>query len=134
MQKRKVINLLLAAAIIGILGVLALFVRVGSTADYVAVLKTQGMTCSACAGRIEKTLKAKPGVTSVEVDLDGGRVIVGYDSKLATPELVAESVSAIGYGSSVLEALTAQDYRKATGKEIPLKKTKAGCACCNKNN
>ena len=133
MEKRKVVNLMLLSAVIGVLGVLALFVRVGSTADFVAVLKANGMTCGACVGRIEKCLRAKPGVASVQVDVDGGRVIVGYDSKLTKAELMAESITAIGYGSNVLENLSAEEYRRSTGKDIALQKTKAGCACCNKD-
>ena len=133
MIKGKVVNLLLLSAVIGVLGVLALFVRVGSTADFVAVLKTSGMSCGACASRIEKYLRSKPGVASVQVDIDGGRVIVGYDSKITKAERMAESITAIGFGSSVLENLSAEEYRRSTGKDISLQKPKAGCACCNKD-
>lgn len=99
-------------------------------ADAVAVLKSQGVTCGSCAARIEKALKEKAGVASVEVDVEGGRVMVAYDAKLATPEALAAAVTGAGYGSSVLQTMTADQYRAVTGKELTGRPAKSGCACC----
>lgn len=133
MKKGKIINIILVLAVIVLLGILAFFVRVKPTADNVAVLKTGGMTCGSCAGRIEKVLREKPGVTSVDVDVDAGRVVVAYDSKLAKPEVLAESVTGIGYGSSVLQTLSAEKYKALTGRDMGMKRSKSGgCPCCDK--
>lgn len=106
----------------------------GVKADSVAILKSQGVTCGSCAGKIEKALKEKPGVSSVEVDVDAGRVIVAYDSRAAKPEALAETVTGLGYGSSILQAMSAEQYRAATGRAAAAQTPKAaGCACCNKN-
>ena len=135
MEKRKAFNMLLIVLVVGVLGVLALFVRPGSSADYVALLKTQGMTCSSCVGRIENFLKSQPGIESVKVDLEEGQVVFGYDSKVVKPEAVAEKVTALGYGSSVVQAISAEQYGKLEGKgSAGLTVGRAGCGCCNKSN
>lgn len=104
-------------------------------ADAVAVLKSQGVTCGSCAGKIEKALKEKHGVASVEVDVDAGRVVVAYDSKVVKPEILAETVTGLGYGSSIMQAMSADQYRATTGRDLPVQAAKAGgCGCCNKKN
>lgn len=108
----------------------------GVNADSVAVLKSQGVTCGSCAVRIEKALKEKPGVASVEVDVDAGRVIAAYDSKIAKPETLAETVTGLGYGSSILQVLSTEQYRAMTGRNATVQTAKAGgcgSGCCNKN-
>ena len=106
----------------------------GVEADAVAVLKTKGVTCGSCAGKIEKAVKEKPGVASVEVDVDAGRVIVAYDSKVVKPETLVETVTGLGYGSSIMQVTSVDQYRATTGRDLPAQPTKAGCACCNKNS
>jgi mercuric ion binding protein len=107
----------------------------GVQADSVVVLKAQGVTCGSCAGKIEKALKEKPGVASVEVDVDNGGIAVAYDAKVIKPEILAETVTALGYESSVAQNFSAEEYRAVTGREVashsPAKT--GGCGCCNKN-
>ncbi len=108
----------------------------GATADSVAILKSQGVTCGSCAGRIERALKEKPGVASVSVDVDAGRVTVAYDSKKAAPEVLAQAVTELGYGSSILQVLTTEPYKAMAGSNAAVQTAKAGgCGgdCCNKN-
>jgi copper chaperone CopZ len=132
MKKNKVLNLLLLFAAAVVLVIFAFSVRLEAAADAVAVLKTGGMTCGSCAGRIEKALREKPGVATVEVDVDGGQVVVAYDSKVAKPDALAGSVTGIGYGSSVLRTFSAEEYKTLTGVDIGGKKgNPAGCACCS---
>ena len=131
---------------IGIAAVLALAIGVGAAfalstagsafvADSVVVLKSQGVTCGSCAGKIEKALKEKPGVVAVEVDVDAGLVTVAYDSKVAKHETLAETVTALGYGSSILQVLSAEQYRTMTGRTVAVQTAKTGgCGgCCNIN-
>ncbi|WP_298272414.1 heavy-metal-associated domain-containing protein [Geobacter sp.] len=103
-------------------------------ADSVVVLKSLGLSCGSCASRIDKALRAKPGVASVAVDVDAGRVTVAYDSKGITPETIAETVTAAGYGSSILQTMTADQYQAMTGRKLAsLAVPKAGgCGggCC----
>jgi copper chaperone CopZ len=129
--------IVVAGLLIGAGAVFALNPNSGPVADSVVVLKSMGVTCGSCAGRIEKALKEKPGVASVEVDVDSGGVAVAYDAKIAKPEILAETVTALGYESSILQNFSAEQYRTVTGRNVasvsPAKSGGCGGGCCNKN-
>ena len=116
MNKGKTINAVLVTAVIAFLVVCAFSVRIKPTADNVAVLRTVGMTCGGCSASIEKALQKKKGVSSVEVDVAGGWVVVGYDSKKTKPEALASAVTGAGYQSSVAESLSVEQFRTLTGR------------------
>jgi copper chaperone CopZ len=131
--KGKIINIVLILAAVLLLAVFAFAVRIMPAADHVAVLKTAGMTCGACGASIEKALQSARGVASVEVDVAAGRVVVAYDSKAVKPETLAATVTGLGYGSSILQNLTGEQYKAATGRNVAQPAKPAGCGCCNKN-
>jgi periplasmic mercuric ion binding protein len=132
----------------GIVAVVVLLVGAGSVFalipaetnaknDAVVVLKAQGVTCGSCAAKIERALKALPGVTSVAVDVDNTRVTVAYDAAVARPETLAETVTGLGYGSSILQVMSSEEYRVTTGKAAasasPQLTGGCGGGCCNRN-
>jgi copper chaperone CopZ len=127
-MKNKAINASLVIAVLVILGVSAFYVRIGATADSVVVLKTSGMTCGSCAAKISKALENVRGVAATEVDLEGGLVIAGYDSKLAAPERLVQRVAAAGFTSSVQAVVTPEQFKKITGRDVG--KQSAGSGCC----
>jgi len=114
-MKNRIINTTLILTAILFLAVLAVRVRAGVTADSVAVLKASGMTCGSCADRISRALQGIKGVASTRVDLDGGRVIVGYDTKTVKPETLAENITKAGYDSTVQQVVTPEQYRRRPG-------------------
>ncbi|UYM82970.1 heavy metal translocating P-type ATPase [Heyndrickxia coagulans] len=57
-----------------------------------------GMTCAACANRIEKNLSKVEGVKKVNVNLATEKATVQYDPKQATVENLIEKVEKTGYG------------------------------------
>ena len=57
----------------------------------------QGMTCSACAARVEKALAAEPGVVEVHVNLALERATVTALQEIA-PEVLAQRAAEAGYG------------------------------------
>jgi copper chaperone CopZ len=102
--------------------------------DAVVVLKSRGISCGSCAGRIAQEIDAKPGVAGVEVDVDAGQVMIAVDSKTARPEGLAETVTALGYKSSILQVLSREQYQAMTGgKAAPRTANADGCGCCNRN-
>ncbi|GFE62533.1 heavy-metal-associated domain-containing protein [Geobacter sp. AOG2] len=117
-MKNSIINTTLILTAILFLAALAVRVRTGATADSVAVLKTAGMTCGSCADKICEVLQGVRGVASTQVDLDGGRVIVGYDTKAVKPEILAENVKKAGFDSTVQQVVTPDRYRQMTGKDF----------------
>ena len=63
-------------------------------------LSLAGMTCAACAGRIEKVLNRLPGVEAV-VNLASEKAHLRFVPGLATPEKMIEVVRRAGFGASV---------------------------------
>ncbi|MGH7452460.1 MAG: heavy-metal-associated domain-containing protein, partial [bacterium] len=59
------------------------------------VLNIEGMTCNACATRIQDTLSNIKGVHSVKYETKKARV--AYDSTLVTPDVLVNRVNEIGY-------------------------------------
>jgi len=118
MNIKRLSTSLLVIATIAVLAVLALRVRIAATADSVAVLKTNGMTCGSCSSKITKALESLKGVAAAEVDVEGGWVVVGYDTKAVKPEQLAEKVSGSGFGSTVNQVLTPEQFRQITGRNV----------------
>lgn len=56
-----------------------------------------GMTCASCVARVERALKALPGVESASVNLATERATVAYDPSTVTPAGLAQAVHARGY-------------------------------------
>ena len=127
LMKSKTFSVCLVLAVMVILAVCAFFVRVGATADAVVVLKTSGMTCGSCVAKVTKALQSERGVASTEVDLEGGWVIAGYDSKQVAPEKLAKKVVATGFASTIQTVLTPEQFKKITGRDIGKQSAASGC-------
>ncbi len=61
-----------------------------------AVLPIVGMTCATCAGRVEKALRALPGVEAT-VNLSSEQAEVSFDPERVAPATLAEAVERAGY-------------------------------------
>jgi copper chaperone CopZ len=60
-------------------------------------LKITGMTCTHCQTAVRRALLSCPGVTSAEVDLEGGRASVSGES--AEAGVLCEAVEELGYSA-----------------------------------
>jgi Cu+-exporting ATPase len=78
---------------------------VGALVDHVD-LEVGGMTCAACALRIEKRLNKLPGVTAT-VNYATERAAVDFDPAQVVPSELLEAVAAIGYTAALPAALPA---------------------------
>ena len=56
-----------------------------------------GMSCAACAARVEKTLSGQPGVASAAVNYAAATVCVEYDRDETSPEALQKAVRDAGY-------------------------------------
>ncbi len=128
-NKRVAISYLMVAGVMALLLVLSFRVRLGATADSVVLLKTTGMTCSSCADGIVSALQKVKGVAATEVDVAAGSVVVGYDTAVVRPELLAHTVSGAGYASVVSRLMTPAEYRQVSGRDIG-RTTAAAAGCC----
>ncbi len=118
MNAKRITTTLLVMAVVSLLVMFAFRIRVAATADSVALLKTSGMSCSSCSRKISSALEMLKGVAVSEVDLEGGWVMVGYDHRFVKPELLAEQVKAAGFGSTVKQVVTPEQYKQITGRTI----------------
>ncbi|MGD0586144.1 MAG: heavy-metal-associated domain-containing protein [Oryzomonas sp.] len=117
-MRKNIVNISLIVIAAAFLTLLALRVRAGAAVDSVAVLKITGMTCRSCADRISRALQGIKGVAATEVDLDHGRVIVGYDTRAVRPETLKENVKKAGFDSTVQEVVTPERFRQLTGRDV----------------
>ncbi len=56
----------------------------------------EGMTCGHCVAAVREELEQLPGVTSVQVDLESGAVVLDSAAPLST-EALAAAVDEAGY-------------------------------------
>ncbi len=60
-------------------------------------LPVEGMTCAACAARIEKGLRRLDGVASADVNYATAKATVVYDPARTSPDTFSEKISSLGY-------------------------------------
>lgn len=83
-----------------------------------------GMTCAACATRIEKGLNKLDGVVKANVNLALEKAAVEYNNATLTSDEIIKKVESLGYGAIIKEnAKAGGDYRqkeieKQTGKFV----------------
>lgn len=83
-----------------------------------AVLKVSGMSCAACAARVEKQLGSLEGVHSAAVNLASERASVEYDSEKIKSSDLIKAVEAIGYKAERAEELSVDREKEQREKEI----------------
>ncbi|HUG39814.1 MAG TPA: heavy metal translocating P-type ATPase [Longimicrobiales bacterium] len=64
-----------------------------------------GMTCAACAARVQKGLSKAPGVVDAAVNFATERATVAYDPGSATAATLVDAVRQSGYGARVEETV-----------------------------
>ena len=87
-------------------------------------LPITGMTCAACANRIERTLSKAPGVSKAAVNLATARATVHYDPATTGARALIDRVKDAGYGTG--ETATAEfivdDSERPSGSAAPLER------------
>lgn len=79
-------------------------------------LDISGMTCAACANRIEKGLKSMPGISSANVNLVMETAAVTFNSTLLTLEDVVKKIEQLGYSAS--EKLNSKKSKESKSQEL----------------
>jgi periplasmic mercuric ion binding protein len=131
MRANTMCTALLVTTLVTLLVLLAFRVRIGGTADSIAVLQATGINCDRCSSTITLVLERERGVAVTAVDVAKGWVIVGYDPKTIKPDTLASKVTAAGFSSKVYAVLTPEQFKQVTGKEIgKMVATAKGCGSC----
>ena len=79
------------------------------------IFNVTGMTCSACAARVERAVKKIEGTADVSVNLLTNTMPLAYDEATANPAAIIAAVEDAGYGASVKGAASAQAAPQAGG-------------------
>ena len=76
-----------------------------------------GMTCSACAARVERAVKKHTGTADVAVNLLTNTMTLSYDDAVTTPAAIIAAVEEAGYGAHVKAAPGAPPAGSPTGPQ-----------------
>jgi Cu+-exporting ATPase len=71
-----------------------------------------GMTCAACAARVEDRLRSMPGVATATVNLATEKAVVEYDPSATTPAELIDEVESLGYEAYNEADASAQDRER----------------------
>ena len=94
-------------------------------------LLVSGARCAGCISKIEKGVRAVPGVQAARLNLTTGKLAVELAGKTADPDLVLETIEALGYRACLFdpgEAAAAQDRE---GRELAIALGVAGFGAGN---
>jgi Cu+-exporting ATPase len=87
-------------------------------------LKITGMTCAACAAKIERKLNTLPGVTKATVNLATEKASISYYGSTIGIQDFKKAIEKLGYKAEVAEdKLDVDKEREAREKEIKRQKT-----------
>jgi len=64
-------------------------------------VRVEGMSCASCVGRVEKAIRAVPGVADASVNLVTGRADVTLGEGRADPAAIARAVEQAGYTAAI---------------------------------
>ena len=76
-----------------------------------------GMTCSACAARVERAVKKHTGTADVAVNLLTNTMTLSYDDAVTTPAAIIAAVEEAGYGAQVKTSPGAPPARSPAGPQ-----------------
>ena len=65
------------------------------------ILRSNELSCPSCIVKIEKALGRVDGVHRAEVKFNSGKIEVEHDPARVPPEVLVETVRAVGYESEV---------------------------------
>ena len=71
--------------------------------------RVTGMTCAACQASVTRAAQKVDGVGKADVNLIAGQMTVTYDDALTDAEAIIRAVTAVGYGTALLDG--AQDKK-----------------------
>ncbi len=60
-------------------------------------LNVEGMSCMHCVNAVKSAVGSLPGISKVDVDLEGKKVAVEYDSNQVNIEKIKDKIEDAGY-------------------------------------
>ena len=84
-------------------------------------LNIDGMTCQACASRIEKVLGKKPAIAQASVNFASESAQVDFDADQATPEQILDWISKAGFTAEIKPAEAMFDKTSQPSHALPIR-------------
>ncbi|KAL3499353.1 hypothetical protein ACH5RR_038446 [Cinchona calisaya] len=75
-----------------------------------ALFSVIGMTCSACAGSVEKAIKRLPGIKEAAVDVLKNRALVIFNPSFVNEKTIRETIEDTGFKATLLEEVANEKY------------------------
>ncbi len=114
-------------AVFGVLLGSAYFLFSDSAAVSSAQIAVSGMSCPACADKIQTMLEKLEGVSTAKVSVTEGRAHVEYDPTLITVAAMESEISKLGFGTANFKAKSCAPEEKQCETEKP---SGVGTDCC----
>lgn len=102
--------------------------------NHVAILRVDGMTCSACSSTVERTLAKTAGVSTASVSCVTNVAHVEFDPEITTVEKLVDSIEVVGFDASLVEVDTKQIKevsRLQASTSVELKVEGMTCSACS---
>ncbi len=80
-------------------------------------LQITGMTCASCVGKVDRALRAVPGVVEVNVNLADDSAVVTHAAGLVALDALTQASTAAGYPATVATKTTTQDHASLKREE-----------------
>jgi Cu+-exporting ATPase len=77
-----------------------------------------GMSCAACAARIEKNLNNLEGVQKAVINLTTGKASIEYDNSMVRVPDIIKAIEALGYSAELAEDISRDREKEQREKEI----------------
>lgn len=65
------------------------------------IIRSEGFSCPSCVAKIEKHVGKLDGVNGVSVKFASGRVEVNHDADVISADTLADTITGLGYQSTV---------------------------------
>jgi len=123
-------TLIMIVSVLLIASGILLFGKPLASANAIALLQANGMTCGSCSQKITQALTKHPGVAEVTVDITAGLIEVQFDSRQTNPATLAANVNTLGYPTAVAYVQPIKGAAKAPADASGC--GTGGCGNCNK--
>ena len=94
-------------------------------------LLVRGARCAGCISKIEKAVRALPGVEAARLNLTTGKLTVELSGKVSDPGRVLETVEDLGYRACLFDPAEADAAQDKEGKDLALALGVAGFGAGN---
>jgi Cu2+-exporting ATPase len=91
----------------------------------------QGAHCASCLAKIENGVGALPDITQARMNLSTMRLMVNWRGDTASPQLIIDTLSKLGYGAAPFETSAAQSLKQSETKHLLKAMAVAGFASMN---